>query len=461
MAAVGSRAFVTISYQNKIKFYRVGLGGSKLILVIDLVSTNCTVAFAFALSAAHGIEVDEPKTYTEAVSSKDSKKWIAAMDEEMRSLIKNHTWDLIPKPTKKKVVGCKWIYKIKEGIPGVEPFRFKARLVAKGFTQKEGINFNEMDVKTAFLHGELEEMIVMAQPRGYENPDKADYVCHLKKSLYGLKQSPTQWYLRFDKSMAENSFQRCSYDCCVYHKDLRGGSKIYMLLYVDDMLIACKHMDQIDELKKQLKNAFEMKDLGAAKKILGVAFLRDSKKGILKLSQHCYIKKVLERFEMVDSKPVQTPLSSHFRLSCNQCPRTEDEKVEMSTIPYSSVVGCLMYAMVLTRPDISYAVSVVSKYMVNLGKEHWRAVKWILRYLSGTADYSLIYGAKRGTEVDVEGYVDADYAGDLDKRRLEMSRGVVKLLKIYTDNNIVDMLTKAIPVAKLEFCMNSAGIRRL
>ena len=155
-----------------------------------------------------------------------------------------------------------------------------------------------MDVKTAFLHGELEEMIVMAQPRGYENPDKADYVCLLKKSLYGLKQSPRQWYLRFDKFMAENSFQRCSYDCCVYHKDLRDGGKIYLLLYVDGM------MDQIDKLKKQLKNTFEMKDLGAAKKILGVELLRNSKKRILKLLQHCYIKKVLERFEMMDSKPV-------------------------------------------------------------------------------------------------------------------------------------------------------------
>ncbi|KAH9668177.1 hypothetical protein KPL70_021322 [Citrus sinensis] len=483
---------------------------------------------AFALSTEQGVEEDEPKTYTEAVSSKDSKKWVAAMDEEMRSLIKNHTWDLIPKPEKKKVVGYKWIYKIKEGIPVVEPLRYKARLVAKGFTQKEGADFNE----TAFLHGELEEMIVMAQPRGYEDPAKADYVCHLRKSLYGLKQSLRQWYLRFDKFMAENSFQRCSYDCYAYHKDLRDGGKIYLLLYVDDMLIACNHMDQIDKLKKQLKNAFEMKDLGAAKKILGVELLRDSKKGILKLSQHCYIKKILERFEMVDSKPVQTPLSAHFRLSCNQCPRTEDEKAEMSTTPYSSAVGCLMYAMVLTRPDISHAVSVVSRYMANPGKEHWRAVKWILRYLSGIADYGLIYSAKGGTEVDVEGYVDADYAGDLDKRsvvalstteaeytaaaeafkeaiwlrgivtelgfeqrqvafhcdsqsaiclsknqvhhektkhidvklhfvRLEVSKGMVKLLKVHTDDNLVDMLTKAILAAKLEFCMNSAGICRL
>ncbi|KAH9679155.1 hypothetical protein KPL71_026007 [Citrus sinensis] len=489
---------------------------------------------AFALSAAQGIEEDEPKTYTEAVSSKDSKKWAAAMDEEMRSLIKNHTWDLIPKPAKKKIVGCKWIYKIKEGIPGVEPLRYKARLVAKGFTQKEGIDFNEvfspvvrhsslrillalvavndmhlehMDVKTAFLHGELEEMIVMAQPRGYEDSDKADYVCHLRKSLYGLKQSPRQWYLRFDKFMAENSFQRCSYDCCVYHKDLIDGDKIYLLLYVDDMLIACKHMDQIDELKKQLKNAFEMKDLGAAKKILGVELLRDSKKGILKLSQHCYIKKVLERFEMVDSKPVQTPLSAHFRLSCNQCPRTENEKAEMSTTPYSSVVGCLMYAMVLTRPDISHAVSVVSRYMGDLDKRrsltgylftlsgctiNWKASLQSVVALSTTeSEYTAAAEAFKEaiwlkgmvTELGFEQkqvavHCDSHSVICLSKNqvhhektkhidiklhfvRLEVSKGVVKLLKIHTDDNFTDMLTKAVPAAKLEFCMNSAGICRL
>ena len=180
-------------------------------------------------------------------------------------------------PPNRKVVGCKWIYKVKEGIPGVEAQMYKARLVIKGFTQNECINFTEifssmvrhsflrilwplvvvndmhleqMDVKTTFLHGELDEMIVMRQLEGYVNPEKLDYACHLKKSLYGLKQSPRQWYLRFDRFMTENNFQRCPFDCCVYHKDVEDGNKIYLLLYVDDVLIVCKHMDKIDTLKQ-------------------------------------------------------------------------------------------------------------------------------------------------------------------------------------------------------------------
>lgn len=202
-----------------------------------------------------------------------------------------------------------------------------------------------------------------------------------------------------------------------YFKTIGGGDKIYLLLYVDDMLIACKEMEFINELKQQLSNTFEMKDLGAAKKIIGVQLKRDRKNGILSLTQHKYIRKVLEKFNMDKCKPVQTPLPFHFRLSCQQCLNSDVEKAEMNKFPYSSAVGCLMYAMVLTRPDLSHAVSVVSRYMANPGKDHWRTVVWILRYLAGTTGYGLIYGAEKYIEVSVEGYVDADYAGDLDKRR--------------------------------------------
>ena len=226
--------------------------------------------------------------------------------------------------------------------------------------------------------------------------------------------------------MIENNFQRCLFDCCVYHKDVKDGSKIYLLLYVDDMLIACKHMDQIDALKKQLKGSFEIKDLGEAKKILGVELIRNRKNGTLVLSQQRYIKKVLEKFEMGRSKPVLTPLPAHFKLSSQQCPKIDAERVEMSSIPYSSAVGCLMYAMILTRLVMSYAVSMVNRYTVDPGKEHWKAVVWILRYLNGTMNYGLAYRADKGKEVNVEGFVDSDYARDLDKRR-SLTRYLFKL----------------------------------
>lgn len=167
------------------------------------------------------------------------------------------------------MVGCKWIYKVKKGVPSVKPQMYKARLVAKSFTQKKKIDFTEvlssvvkhlslrfllalvtvedmhlqqMDVKTAFLHDELDEMIVMTQLKDYVDLEKADHVCHLKKSLYRLKQSLRQSYLRFDRFISEHGFQRCNFDCSVYFKRLEDDNKIFLLLYVDDILIACQNI---------------------------------------------------------------------------------------------------------------------------------------------------------------------------------------------------------------------------
>lgn len=150
--------------------------------------------------------------------------------------------------------------------------------------------------------------------------------------------------------------------------------------------------------------------------MLGVEIRRDKKAGKLWLSQKKYISKVLEKFNIQNAKPVSTPLAGHFSLSASQCPSTDDEIDEMSKIPYANAVGCLMYAMVCTRPDIAQAVGVVSKYMANPGKEHWNAVKWILRYLKGTKDLGILFERKHESE-SVVGYVDSDFAGDLDKRR--------------------------------------------
>jgi hypothetical protein len=214
-------------------------------------------------------------------------------------------------PKGDKTVGCKWIFKKKEGIPGVEDARFKARLVAKGYSQREGMDFNEvfspvvrhssirvllamvalydleleqLDVKTAFLHGELEETIYMHQPEGFIVEGKEDHICQLRRSLYGLKQSPRQWYKRFDSFMIGHGYTRSSYDSCVYYRQLVDGSFFYLLLYVDDMLIAAKSMLEIKRLKSLLGDEIEMKDLSAVKKILGMEIHRDRKVGKLYLS---------------------------------------------------------------------------------------------------------------------------------------------------------------------------------
>lgn len=383
-----------------------------------------------------------PASYQEAIRDKNSASWLAANEEEMESFRKNQVLEgVLPLPKGKKAIGCKWIYKRKDDNSELGGIRYKARLVAKGYAQKEGVDYNEifspvvkhtsirvllsavahgdleleqLDVKTAFLHGDLEEEIYMRQPEGYKVEGKEDHVYRLRKSIYGLKQSPRQWYKRFDSFMLKHGYSRSEYDCCVYIRKLPGGEYIYLLLYVDDMLIASKSKVEIDRLKSQLGKEFEMKDLGAARKILGMEIRRERTNGTLFLSQKSYIERVVQRFGMQDAKSVTTPLAPHFRLSGKQSPTTAEEKALMEKVPYASAVGSLMYAMVCTRPDISQAVSVVSRFMANPGKAHWEAVKWILRYLKGTGNTGLCFG---GDTCRVNGFVDSDYAGDLDRRR--------------------------------------------
>jgi hypothetical protein len=380
----------------------------------------------------------EPECYDEACQVEDSSKWELAMKDEMKSLISNNTWELAELPVGKKALHNKWVYRVKEEHNGSK--RHKARLVVKGFQQKEGIDYTDifspvvklntirsvlsivaaeglhleqLDVKTAFLHGDLDEEIYMQQPEGFSVKEKEKLVCRLTKSLYGLKQAPRQWYKKFDGFMQRHGYNKCNADHCCYFKRFES-SYIILLLYVDDMLVAGPDMDEIKKLKKQLSREFDMKDLGAAKQILGMRINRDKQKGTLQLSQEEYIDRILKRFSMSNAKPVSTPLASHFRLSKDQSPKTEEEKDFMAKVPYASAIGSLMYAMVCTRPDIAHAVGAVSRFMTNPGKQHWEAVKWILRYLRGTTDRCLCF--RRG-ELKLQGFVDADFAAEVDHRR--------------------------------------------
>nr|GEX99708.1 retrotransposon protein, putative, Ty1-copia subclass [Tanacetum cinerariifolium] len=304
---------------------------------------------AYAFVAATHIENCKPTNYLEAISSPKCDNCVVAMEEEVESLHKNETWELVTFPKKKRVISCKWLFKVKDGIPGVERNQYKARYVVRGFNQCEGINLNE-------------EEIYVEQPEGFKVPRKEDHVCRLKKSLYALKQSPRQWYKRFDSFMICHGYDRCSYDECVYLRKL--------VLYMDDMLIATPNKDQIRELKDQLSNEFDMKDLGAAKRILGIEIRRYQKMGKLTISQTDYISKVLKKFNMSSCKPVPTPLAPHFKLSSHKCPKSEEDKEDMSRVSYSSAVGSLMYAM-----------------------------------------------KGRASPNGVVGYVDSDYAGNLDARK--------------------------------------------
>ncbi|GJR52308.1 retrotransposon protein, putative, ty1-copia subclass [Tanacetum coccineum] len=265
-------------------------------------------AYAFAIIEEE--DTHEPITFQEAINSSEKDEWVRVMEEEMSSLEKNHTWELIDQPPGQKLVSCKWLYKIKEGIEGVQKPIYKARLVARGFTQQARIDYNkvfshvvrhtsirvilpltacedyeleQLNVKTAFLHGNLEETIYMRQPHGFEE-GTGNKVCLLKKSLYSLKQSPRQWYKRFDMYMISNGFSRNNYDNCVYFKEFAPAMYIYLLLYVDDILIACKSKSEIEYTKGLLRKGFDMKELGPARKILGMEIVRDRDSRTLKVS---------------------------------------------------------------------------------------------------------------------------------------------------------------------------------
>ena len=293
-------------------------------------------------------EDDGPSTFKEAIPCPAKDKWIMAMEEELESMKVNQVRELVDLPKGRRAIGNKWVLKIKHKADGsIE--RFKAHLASKGFTQHEGIDYEEtfshvvrftsirlilalvtcldvklhqMDVKTGFLNGELDEEIYMDQPTGFVKEGHEHKVCKLLKSIYGLKQSSRQWYIRFHEVVLSNGFTMIDEDNCVYTKRSKGKFVI-MSLYVDDILIAGNDKEFVMEIKAWLSSNFEMKDMGEAAYILGVKISRNCSKKLLSLSQETYIKKVLERFSMQDCKAIDTPVSKCDALSLRLSPKTQ------------------------------------------------------------------------------------------------------------------------------------------
>ena len=349
----------------------------------------------------------------------DKEKWQEAMNQEMESMYSNSVWELVDPPEDVRPIGCKWIYKRKRGVDGkVETF--KARLVAKGYTQKEGVDYEEtfspvamlksirillsiaacldyeiwqMDVKTAFLNGYLEESIYMVQPEGFVDKGQEQKVCKLLRSIYGLKQASRSWNLRFDETIKSYGFDQNVDEPCVY-KYIKDKKVVFLVLYADDILLIGNDVEILSNIKKWLAEQFQMKDLGEASYVLGIQIIRDRKNRLLALSQASYIDKVLIRFSMQNSKKGQLPSRHGVILSKEQCPKTPQEEEDMRRVPYASAVGSLMYAMLCTRPDICYAVGIVSRFQSNPGLDHWIAVKHILKYLRRTRNYMLVYSSQ-------------------------------------------------------------------
>ncbi|GJW85150.1 zinc finger, CCHC-type containing protein [Tanacetum coccineum] len=337
-------------------------------------------------SYCYSIEED-PRTYNEAVQSRDAAFWKEAIDDEIGSIMENNTWVLSDLPPGCKPLGCKWIFKRKMKVDGTID-KFKARLVIQGFRQKEGIDYfdtyapvarittirlllalaaihnlviHQMDVKTAFLNGDLDEEVYMKQPEGFVMPGNEHKVCKLVKSLYGLKQAPKQWHQKFDEVVLSSGFHLNQSDKCVYSKFDNSGKGVIICLYVDDMLIFGTDQNQVDKTKKFLSSSFSMKDMGEADVILGIKIKHENKGNVI--TQSHYIEKILKKVNHEDCSPVSTPMDPVEKLKPNT-------GKPIDQLEYSRAIGYFMYAMTSTRPNIAYAVGKLSRFTSNPSGQH-------------------------------------------------------------------------------------------
>jgi hypothetical protein len=234
-----------------------------------------------------------------------------------------------------------------------------------------------MDVKTAFLNGHLSEDVYMTQPQSFVYPQNAGKICKLQRSIYGLKQTSRSWNIHFDEVVKGFGFIKNEEETCVYKK-ASGSALVFLVLYVDDILLIGNDIPILEVVKTSLKRSLWMKDLGEAAYVLGIKIYRDRSKRLIGLSQDTYIDKILNWFNMQDSKKGFLPMSHGITLSKSQCATPPDEQKMMSAIPYASAVGSIMYAMFCTCPDVSFALSVTSRYQSDFGEDHWTVVKGIL-----------------------------------------------------------------------------------
>jgi transposase InsO family protein len=374
---------------------------------------------------------NDPVTYEEAMTLNNADDWREAMNDEISSLIKNETWKLVDLPLNKKPISNGWIYKTKYKA-NEEIDRFKARLVIKGCAQVYGIDYQEtfspvvkydsirvilaiaaakklklkqFDIKTAFLYGDIEEEIYMKQPIGYE--DGSTQVCKLQRSLYGLKQAPRCWNKKFKTMLTNFNLKETRADSCVFISK-KNKQLLIVAIFVDDGLIAATDNELVNDLVRFLKENFETKE-GDLNQFLGIEV--DQKiDGSIFIHQTSYCKHILSKFNMEGANVVHIPTDPQHSLDT-----TALESTPVEGVPYREAVGSLLYLSQITRPDITFAVNLVSRYLEKPKKVHWNAVKRIFKYLKSTPNYGLLYSSDM--KIEVIGYSDADYAGDITTRR--------------------------------------------
>ncbi|KAL7284965.1 hypothetical protein ACG7TL_000054 [Trametes sanguinea] len=392
----------------------------------------------FLFEAAMAIqEGQEPRSLAEAQASPDWVHWKAAIDTEIANLRDHDTYELVEPPSGVNIVGSRFVFRIKRDSDGSIK-QYKARLVAQGFTQVPGLDYNEtfapvaklssirmllalaarydweleqMDVKSAYLNGKLDEEIFMRQPPGSAASGQEHLVCRLKKTLYGLKQAGRGWYKTLSDAMADMGLLRCASDHAVWYKHADDATLI-VASSVDDLTITGT-TDLVYAFKANISKRFEMSDLGAMRWILGIEVERNRHERTIAISQRAYLDTIIARFNLENANPVSTPLQPGSALGRHQSPSTPRQFEDMRHVPYREAVGSLMYAAMGTRPDITFAVTTLSQFMQNPGRPHWEALKHVLRYLKGTRELRLVYGT---TSDGLQGFSDSDWGSSTEHR---------------------------------------------
>ena len=369
------------------------------------------------------------------MASPDAHEWQIAIESELESLRINGTWTLVDLPPGHKAITVRWLFKRKRNPDGTVE-RYKARLVVQGYKQVEGIDYDEvyapvssystfrvflalvakygmvcenLDVKTAFLQGEIAETVYIAQPPGYHQ-GSTKMVCLLHKAIYGLKQAPRAWHLKLKTELLRLGFVASDADASLYfHRSEQ--ILVPLLSYVDDLLGSSVDPSKWQSLKRKLMGTFDMRDLGTTTSFLGMEIVRDLEKRTLRLTQRRLTTELVSRFGLTSAKGRSTPLDKSTKL----VPTTPETALDTKQFAYSALVGSLQYLAHGTRPDIAQAVGLLARYSSNPSVQHWDAAKCVLRYLAGTPDMGITYAPE---DADVlHGYCDADYAADLSTRK--------------------------------------------
>ncbi|GJV13344.1 retrovirus-related pol polyprotein from transposon TNT 1-94 [Tanacetum coccineum] len=371
----------------------------------------------------------EPKTYKDALTQ---ACWIEAMQEELNEFERLEVWELVPRPDKVMVITLKWIYKVKlDELGGI--LKNKARLVACGYRQEEGINFEEsfapvarleairiflafaahmnmvvyqMDVKTAFLNGNLREEVYVSQPDGFVDKDNPNHVYKLKKALYGLKQAPRAWYDMLSSFVISQDFSKGSVDPTLFIR--RDGKELLLVqIYVDDIIFVASTPELCDLFSKIMCSKFKMSMMGKISFFLGLQ-ISQSPRGIF-INQSKYALESLKKYGFDSCDPVDTPMVEKSKLDEDK----EGKAVDPSH--YRGMIGTLLY-LTASRPDLQFAICMCARYQARPTEKHLNAVKRIFWYLKGTVHRGLWY--PKDSSIALTAFADADHAGCQDTRRI-------------------------------------------